>query len=359
MERATFIIGALLATALAGCGEGVTARPGGRVCDPGATQWCACAGGTTGVQACTDRGDGWGPCTQCGSGPTADGGAPPPSSGDGGALPAGDGTRASPDGLLAPDSFNPSGPTPISIVAAEYDRYTAQLQALGPIWPYGWVSNPVIQQGRYDREVQSITGLPPSMPKWLIYSCQSDASAKLSDAAHLQQLKQAGVYAIGLNTEGDKTCGTEFQNMTQTVVEFAALAKAKGLSSIWGPIRSRLDGTSDSDYVKMFTAGLTGIALQEQNALGPQGCVQQRMSQLKALSARLDGLAGRHVELHVQIMARQCGTAESLCGGGGGDTYGVCHDFVKQLKGVATTIGIWTIGEQDTIVPFINALRAP
>ena len=50
---------AALALVTAGCGDDE------RVCDPGATQKCYCAGGIAGYQTCHTAGSGWGTCSGC------------------------------------------------------------------------------------------------------------------------------------------------------------------------------------------------------------------------------------------------------------------------------------------------------
>lgn len=70
---------------VSGCGaaEGPS-RVSSFACTPGATQACACPGGSQGVQTCTDQGDRFGSCSACpaavhdaGSTPTDTGSAPP------------------------------------------------------------------------------------------------------------------------------------------------------------------------------------------------------------------------------------------------------------------------------------------
>jgi hypothetical protein len=349
----------LVMLAVAGCGE--SPRESDRVCDPGATQWCACPGGVQGIQICNAEGSGWGPCTSCGQidgGPPPGDGAPPPLPGDGSPPPPPPG-----DGSPPPPPADSGGPTqmPIMFAAGHYITYKSQLAPYGPYIVYGWAADPAL--GMYDKQLQTLAQInDPGVQKMLMFSSTKTAQSKLSDASHVSYLKSIGVTGIGYNSEGDKTPASEMQNLASAVSQFAALTKAAGFQLVWGPIRATADNTPDGSYNQMIGAGLGGIGLQEQKFI-EASCVGPRVAAVKATSNRLKQLAGgKAFDVQVQIMPSRCINGDSYAAkscGSSGAQFHHCQQFADQIAPYVDSIAIWASSPTDNanLVPLIKALR--
>jgi len=337
-----------------GCGDQQPRQA--RVCDPGETQWCACAGGTSGVQVCGAEGQGWGVCQPCGAAPAPDGGVHED------ALPPAPDVNTIPHPPPAPDGAGPAPQAaPIMFAAGHYLTYAAQLAGLGPFIVYGWAADPSINM--YAQQVQVLAQITdPGVTKMLMFSSLKTAQTKLADPGHASYLKSIGVSALGYNTEGDKTPASEMQDLAQAVSQFASLAQGHGLDAIWGPIRATADQTSDAAYSQMIAAGLDGVGLQEQKWI-ESACVPQRESAVKQISARLKQLAkGQPFQVQVQIMPSRClngdSYAQKSCGSSG-PKFHHCQTFGDAIAPAVDSLAIWASspGDNADLVPLIKALR--
>lgn len=361
-RRPTAHVLALSLLTLAACGE--TPVDHNQPCVPGSTQLCVCPPpGAQGAQICLSTGLGWGPCN-CGLQPGTDGQAPWP---DGGTTPpprpdsgaAGDGSEPpKPDASPAP---KPAGAQPVMIAAGHYVTYRAQLLGLRPLIVYAWAADPALSM--YSKELSTLGSIKDTqVTKMVMFSSFKTLSAKLGATGHVAQLKQLGVTGLGYNTEGDKTPASEMQNLAGAVSQFAALAQKHGLQALWGPIRATVDQISDTALTQMINAGLDGVGLQEQKWI-EAACPQQRVTAVKATSARLKKLAGgKPFDVQVQIMPSRCINGDAYgkqhCGGSG-KTFAHCVTFSDQIKPAVDSMAIWASGPQDNsqLVPLIKALR--
>jgi len=337
-----------------GCDD-ETLREPPPVCEPGETQWCACAGGRTGVQICAAAGQGWGPCQQCNAAPAPDSGG----SSDGWTPPG-----PTPDAGVSPPvdaAPPPSTAKPIMIAAGHYLTYKSQLGGLGPFIVYGWAADPSL--GMYTQQLQVLAQISdPGVTKMVMFSSLKTAQSKLADPSHVSYLKSIGVGGLGYNTEGDKTPASEMQSLAQSVSQLAALAQSHGLDLIWGPIRVTADQTSDAAYGQMITAGLDGVGLQEQKWI-ESACVPQRGGAVKQLSSRLKQLAqGKAFQVQVQIMPSRClsgdSYAQASCGSSG-PKFHHCQAFADAIAPAVDSLAIWASSAADNaeLVPLIKALR--
>lgn len=173
--------------------------------------------------------------------------------------------------------------------------------------------------------------------------------------ARADELKAAGVSAIGLNTENGQgmTPGNEMQTLNSSdptvniVARVAQLTTQNGFGMLWGPVRNVLDAASDATIRTMLESGVSGIALQEQKfietapASSRAQAVQQTISRYQSIAEQ----AGRgDLSFHVQIMQQRCPNLSN------------CINFVTMLEDMSVdSLAIWSNGPIP--VDFVRSVR--
>jgi hypothetical protein len=169
------------------------------------------------------------------------------------------------------------------------------------------------------------------------------------------ELRASGVTVVGLNTEGGPgmTPSNELRTLNSPnpaenmVARAARLATENGFQVIWGPIRNMADSVSDQAIRTMMTAGVSGLALQEQKFIENQTARvrAERVAETRARYLRLaDEVGVTGFSIHVQIMHQRCPNLAN------------CATFVDLLEQIPVdSIAIWSNGP---IPPdFVQAIR--
>ena len=116
---------------------------------------------------------------------------------------------------------------------------------------------------------------------------------------------------------------------------------------MWGPVRRTVDSVSDQTIRTMISAGVTGLAIQEQKFIETQpansrlSAVNQTRNRYLRL-AQEEGVAD--FTFHVQIMHQRCPNLAN------------CVTFVEELEEIPVdSIAIWSNGPIP--VDFVEAIR--
>lgn len=186
--------------------------------------------------------------------------------------------------------------------------------------------------------------------KMLMVTSYDEALRLISQATELQA---AGVNWLGFNTENGLTPAGEMNSLNNPdpainiVARLATLATANGFTLLWGPIRNTTDNVSDAAIQTMMTAGLRGVALQEQKFIETEPAAQ-RASAVARTRERYLALANElgitNFTIHVQIMHERCPNLAN------------CVEFVHLLENMPIdSIAIWSNGP----IPagFVQAIR--
>lgn len=169
------------------------------------------------------------------------------------------------------------------------------------------------------------------------------------------QLKAAGVTIVGFNSENGTgmTPPDEMQTLNSNdpnvnvVARAAALATSNGFKVLWGPVRRTVDSLSDDALLTMMSAGVSGLAIQEQKFIETQDAAS-RLSAVQSTRERYLRLARQagveDFSFHVQIMQQRCPNLPN------------CVNFVEGLEEIPVdSIAIWSNGPIP--VDFVTAIR--
>ncbi|MCI0399204.1 MAG: hypothetical protein L0332_06565 [Chloroflexi bacterium] len=203
-----------------------------------------------------------------------------------------------------------------------------------------------------ENDLDGMLAMDAPVQKMLMVTSYEETNRLMARAAELQV---AGVTIVGLNTEGGPgmTPPDELQSIndpnpeTNLIARVARLATANGFQVIWGPIRNVTDSTSDAVIRTILSAGVTGLALQEQKFIERQPA-QERATAVSQTRQRYLALAAEagvaHFGIHVQIMHQRCPDLNN------------CIEFVRLLEAMPVdSIAIWSNGPIP--LSFVRAIR--
>jgi hypothetical protein len=277
-----------------------------------------------------------------------------------------------PDTPVDPVPDLPSFPRysgPIMIDASNYASMRAELMDMRPFMVYGWASDPALEHMSYESVIATLESIDdPMVEKMVMFSSYATFSSKINQAGHPEHLRSIGIAGFGYNTEGTITPTSELDNVTNPdpsvnpVARFAQLADEHGFYTIWGPIRYMTDSISNEALGAMFSSGLDGAALQEQNMIS-SFCAADRIAGVESTITRYRGIGGASIHMTVQIMSGQCldgdTYADSSCPAETiTDDYDHCMLFVEGIEPVIDSLAVWAMGPEVSAMPaFIRAIR--
>ena len=217
----------------------------------------------------------------------------------------------------------------------------------GPAFVYAWYTERAIERGGMGILSPQLNGLAAMPNAGLTKMLMVSSVARLDHVLREEgeALRRSGIAVIGYNTEN--AVGTPAGEMAalgdstpaNLVARAAALAEAAGLQLIWGPIRDTADRVPDSAIAAMVTAGLDGLALQEQKGIESQP-VEQRVQAVERTAARYRALGGAGFHVSVQIMPTRCPNTAA-------GRWAVCADFVSRIAGSVDSVAIWASDAAD------------
>ena len=223
-------------------------------------------------------------------------------------------------------------------VMIDYRNYQPRF---GAVYLYAWYSEASIAgQGSagLQRQLDELARVSDAgTTKMLMLSSVARLDTLLRDDG--AALRQSGITVIGYNTE--RAVGTPEDEMNalgevegNPVARAAALADAAGFRLIWGPIRQTVDGVPDGALRAMVTAGLDGVALQEQKGIENES-VAQRVAAVQRTAERYRRVGGDDFHISVQIMPSRC------------PSLATCADFVAQIAPWIDSVAIWASSSAD------------
>ena len=269
----------------------------------------------------------------------------------------------------------------IMIEVQNYLDYRTELISLGPFWVYGWAAD--AQIGGFEDKLAALQALAddPNVTKRAVMFSSYDSFAARVDRIPM---------GIGVFYNSEPGLSADYSDIfledeNNSVVKFAALAKANGLEAQWGPLTRNLDthtndGVSDTAISLMFQAGLDGVGWQAQQLIddacvedivhGPFQVGGQGADSIEEVYNRLRRLSERELLFGVQVMPGYAHSegcypgdsyAEANCGTDIEYTYQHCHDFVAELtqSNLVDSVSIWASQTQERaqLVPLVEALR--
>lgn len=260
----------------------------------------------------------------------------------------------------------------IMIQASNHSLLDSQAKSL-PLFVYAFATDPALGIGQYsppncngtlpaatvpqggqgiERLLQPLDAVKGNqVAKMLIFSSAATAKFHLKNQAFVADLKQRGISWLGYNMEGDKTpqdeiCSIRGREDTadNAVNHFASAARSAGFHFMWGPIRNDLDKVSDAVIKGICAAGVSGIAMQEQNTI--QAGVESRIQAVRKTIGRYRSLCSLDLHASVQIMSRSCGSDH-------------CRGFVSGVIKEIDSIAIWATGaERQQLNSLIQGLAS-
>ncbi|NCF67621.1 MAG: hypothetical protein GWP61_16780 [Chloroflexi bacterium] len=203
-----------------------------------------------------------------------------------------------------------------------------------------------------ERDLSGMLALDAPVEKMLMVTSYAEVQRAVERANELQA---AGITTIGFNSENGTgmTPGNEMQTLNSpdpevnVVARAAKLATGNGFEMMWGPVRRTVDSLSDEAVRTMISAGVSGLAMQEQKFIETQGA-DSRLTAVMRSRDRYLRLA-REVGVddftfHVQIMHQRCPNMPN------------CVTFVEGLEDIPVdSIAIWSNGPIP--VDFVKAIR--
>ena len=206
----------------------------------------------------------------------------------------------------------------------------------------------------YAREgdLNGMLALSAPVEKMLMVASYDEVQRLMGQADHL---KAAGVTTLGFNSENGQgmTPPDEMRTLNSSdpnvnvVARAAKLATANGFKVFWGPVRNTVDSLSDEAILAMMSAGVNGLAIQEQKFIENQAA-DLRLSAVISTRERYLRLARQakvdEFTFHVQIMQQRCPNLPN------------CVTFVEGLEEIPVdSIAIWSNGPIP--VDFVTAIR--
>jgi len=206
----------------------------------------------------------------------------------------------------------------------------------------------------YAREgdLNGMLALSAPVEKMLMVASYDEVQRLMGQA---DQLKAAGVTTLGFNSENGQgmTPPDEMRTLNSSdpnvnvVARAAKLATANGFKVFWGPVRNTVDSLSDEAILAMMSAGVNGLAIQEQKFIENQAA-DLRLSAVISTRERYLRLARQakvdEFTFHVQIMQQRCPNLPN------------CVTFVEGLEEIPVdSIAIWSNGPIP--VDFVTAIR--
>ena len=180
-----------------------------------------------------------------------------------------------------------------------------------------------------------------------------DETSRLMQRA--DELHAAGVTIVGLNTENGPgmTPPEEMETLfnpdpnVNVVARVAQLATENGFGVMWGPIRNVTDRVSDDVIRTIITAGVRGLAMQEQKFIETQPAQERAQAVIQTRDRYLALARDMSVDefsFHVQIMHQRCPDLDN------------CVEFVRLLEAIPVdSIAIWSNGPIP--LEFVEAIR--
>ena len=203
-----------------------------------------------------------------------------------------------------------------------------------------------------EADLSGMLSLSGPVDKMLMVTSYAEVQRLMERA---DQLQAAGVTTLGFNSENGTgmTPPEEMQTLNSAdpnvnvVARSAKLATDNGFKVMWGPVRNTVDSLSDEAILTMMSAGVTGLAIQEQKFIETESAgsrlaavTQTRERYLRlARQANIDDFT-----FHVQIMQQRCPNLPN------------CVTFVEGLEKIPVdSIAIWSNGPIP--VEFVSAIR--
>jgi hypothetical protein len=203
-----------------------------------------------------------------------------------------------------------------------------------------------------ERDLSGMLALDAPVEKMLMVTSYAEVQRAVERAGELQA---AGITTVGFNSENGSgmTPGNEMQTLNSpdpevnVVARAAKLATENGFEVMWGPVRNTVDSLSDGAIRTMISAGVSGLAIQEQKFIETQPA-DSRLSAVMRSRERYLRLAREagvdDFTFHVQIMQQRCPNMAN------------CVTFVEGLEAIPVdSIAIWSNGPIP--VDFVNAIR--
>lgn len=252
---------------------------------------------------------------------------------------------------------------PIQINSSNYDAYHSTYRSSGPFV----VRATVLEPDRYARSLNEIARIHTygeNIADYRIGFGSVGALEGLLIDGEGQQLRDLGVTTLTYNPEGAHTPAQEFGHRfdaseANPIVQFARLAQEYGFRAVWAPLRTDADRIGDGALMLIYASGLDGLALQEQRFI-ENACVDTRLDAVEATLRRHEQIAGRSLELTVQIMSSRCAAGDALmvsCGEGANIyQYQHCDMFVEGLvdHSMLDVLSIWPNGNEASLIETIR-----
>jgi hypothetical protein len=252
---------------------------------------------------------------------------------------------------------------PIQINSSNYVAHHSTYQASAPFI----VRAPVLQADRFTRgldEISRIRTYGEDISDYRIGFGSVQVLEGLLSETEAQRLRDMGVTTLTYNPEGGHTPAAEFDRRfdaseSNPIVQFARLAHAYGFRAVWAPLRADADRTGDDALALIYAGGVDGLALQEQRFI-ESACVDTRLDAVQATVRRHERIAGRSLEVTVQIMSNRCATGDGLMTSCGEGTpaypFQHCDLFVDGLsdRSLADVLSIWPTGDETSLIETIR-----
>ncbi len=203
-----------------------------------------------------------------------------------------------------------------------------------------------------EADLSGMLALSAPVDKMLMVASFAEVQRLVEQA---DQLKAAGVTTLGFNSENGTgmTPADEMRTLNSSdpnvnvVARSAALATDNGFKVLWGPVRNTVDSLSDDAILTMMSAGVSGLAIQEQKFIERQDA-DSRLSAVIGTRERYLRLARQagvdDFSFHVQIMHQRCPNLPN------------CVTFVEGLEEIPVdSIAIWSNGPIPA--DFVSAIR--
>jgi len=203
-----------------------------------------------------------------------------------------------------------------------------------------------------ERDLNGMLTLDAPVEKMLMVTSYDEVQRLVAQA---DQLQAAGVTTFGFNSENGTgmTPADEMRTLNSAdpnvnvVARAARLATENGFEVMWGPVRNTVDSLSDEAIRTMISAGVSGLAIQEQKFIETQTADSRLSAVIRTRDRylRLARAAGvDEFTFHVQIMHQRCPNLTN------------CITFVEGLEAIPVdSIAIWSNGPIS--VDFVNAIR--
>ena len=185
-------------------------------------------------------------------------------------------------------------------------------------------------------------------------------SISFLNSLDITRLKNIGVSTLAYNPEGGHTPTDEFSKRfdnsdTNPIVQFAQWGESNGFKTLWAPLRNDADSTSNSVVTRIYSSGLDGISLQEQQFI-EKSCPDVRTAKVKETFARHRQLSGKPIETSIQIMANRCLAADSLsCGLIIDYPYKHCRLFIDAIESEIDSLSIWPSTDDIGLITILRS----